>query len=106
MASTYFDTPAHSKTEANPLGVKGIDHIEFIVDDADQWRDFFVQKYGMAARFFADEASGMKGRRAHVVGQGRINFVLAELRVEVLKRIFCAGTSIVMATACLTWRFA
>jgi 4-hydroxyphenylpyruvate dioxygenase len=78
MATTYFDAPVHPKSAANPLGVKGIDHIEFIVDDADQWRDFFVEKYGMTTRFYADEKSGVKGRRAHVVGQGRINFVLAE----------------------------
>ena len=78
MATTFFETPAHPKAEANPLGVKGIDHIEFIVDDADQWRDFFVERFGMAPRFYADERSGVKGRRAHVVGQGRINFLLAE----------------------------
>lgn len=78
MATTYFETPAHPKAETNPLGIKGIDHIEFIVDDADQWRDFFVQKYGMTPRFYADEKSGVKGRRAHVVGQGRINFLVAE----------------------------
>ncbi len=78
MATTFFETPSHARTEANPLGIKGIDHIEFIVDNADQWRDYFVERFGMAARFYADEQSGVKGRRAHVVGQGRINFLLAE----------------------------
>src|SRR5882724_8737504 len=78
MATTYFEPHPETRAETNPLGVKGIDHIEFIVDDADQWRDFFVGKYGMACRFYADEQSGVKGRRAHVVGQGRINFLLAE----------------------------
>jgi 4-hydroxyphenylpyruvate dioxygenase len=78
MATTFFEKPAGTRTDANPLGIKGIDHIEFIVDDADRWRDFFVGKYGMACRFYADEKSGVKGRRAHVVGQGRINFLLAE----------------------------
>lgn len=78
MATTFFETPAHPRVQINPLGIKGIDHIEFIVDDADQWRDFFVNKYGMATRFYADEKSGVIGRRAHVVGQGRINFLLAE----------------------------
>ena len=77
MSTTYFAKPPARPTPANPLGVKGIDHIEFIVDDADQWRDFFVQKYGMAPRFYADAATGVKGRRAHVVGQGRINFIVA-----------------------------
>jgi 4-hydroxyphenylpyruvate dioxygenase len=78
MATTFFETTADRKTHGNPLGLKGIDHIEFIVDDADQWRDFFVNKYGMASRFYADEKSGVPGRRAHVVGQGRINFLVAE----------------------------
>jgi len=78
MSRTFFDTTQSRKTGINPLGIKGIDHIEFIVDDADQWRDFFVNKYGMSARYYADEKSGVKGRRAHVVGQGRINFIVAE----------------------------
>src|SRR3954469_8076946 len=78
MATTFFETRAHPKSDTNPLGIKGIDHIEFIVDNADQWRDFFVDKFGMACRFYADEKSGVKGRRAHVVGQGRINSLLAE----------------------------
>src|SRR5687768_2202243 len=71
MATTFFDRAAEPKVAANPLGIKGIDHIEFIVDDADQWRDFFVEKYGMTTRFYGDESTGVKGRRAHVVGQGR-----------------------------------
>src|SRR5882757_1962374 len=78
MSTTYFDTPADKKTISNPLGLKGVDHIEFIVDNADQWRDFFVTKYGMSRRFYADANSGVIGRRAHVVGQGRINFLVAE----------------------------
>jgi 4-hydroxyphenylpyruvate dioxygenase len=78
MATTFFETPVHPTAEANPLGVKGIDHIEFIVDDADQWRNYFVDRFGMVPRFYADGSTGVTGRRAHVVGQGRINFLLAE----------------------------
>lgn len=78
MSTTFFEKPAAKKTDANPLGLKGVDHIEFIVDDADQWRDFFVNKYGMTPRYYADLSTGVKGRRAHVVGQGRINFLVAE----------------------------
>lgn len=77
MSTTFFE-PTIKSAHANPLGLRGIDHIEFIVDDADQWRDFFVRKYGMACRYYADETTGVKGRRAHVVGQGRINFIVAE----------------------------
>jgi 4-hydroxyphenylpyruvate dioxygenase len=78
MSTTFFEPATEKKAAANPLGLKGIDHIEFIVDNADQWRDFFVNKFGMSCRFYADARSGVKGRRAHVVGQGRINFLLAE----------------------------
>src|SRR5258707_8677455 len=78
MSTTYFETPADKKTAANPLGLKGVDHIEFIVDNVDQWRDFFVNKYGMTVRAYGDAQSGLKGRRAFVVGQGRVNFLVAE----------------------------
>ncbi len=62
----------------NPLGVKGIDHIEFILDDADKWRDYYVNRFGMYPRAYAGPETGIKGRRAHIVGQGRVNFLLAE----------------------------
>jgi len=78
MSTTYFATPTDKKTLTNPLGLKGVDHIEFIVDRADQWRDFFVNQYGMSVRAYGDQASGLKGRRAWVVGQGRVNFLVAE----------------------------
>ncbi|HKB90890.1 MAG TPA: 4-hydroxyphenylpyruvate dioxygenase [Opitutaceae bacterium] len=78
MSTTYFESSVDHSTGINPLGVKGIDHIEFIVDDADTWCEFFVNKYGMARRAYADSKTGVKGRRAHVVGQGRINFLIAE----------------------------
>jgi 4-hydroxyphenylpyruvate dioxygenase len=78
MSTTFFEKPKQRKADANPLGLRGVDHIEFIVDNADQWRDFFRDRYGMTARFYADEKTGVKGRRAHVVGQGRINFIVAE----------------------------
>lgn len=78
MSRTFFDKPVERKTAANPLGLKQFDHIEFWVDSADQWRDFFVQKYGMVPRAYGDAKTGLKGRRAHVVGQGRVNFMVTE----------------------------
>lgn len=77
MSTTVFKSEK-PKALNNPLGIKWIDHIEFLVDDADQWRDHFEQKFGMYRRAYADDKSGVKGRRAHVVGQGRINFLVAE----------------------------
>jgi 4-hydroxyphenylpyruvate dioxygenase len=78
MSRTFFEKPLERKTGVNPLGLRGFDHIEFYVDRADQWRDFFVGKYGMFPRAYGDATTGLTGRRAHVVGQGRVNFVISE----------------------------
>ena len=78
MSRTFFEKPVERKTGINPLGLRGFDHIEFYVDSADQWRDFFVKKYGMTNRAYGDNSTGLPGRRAHVVGQGRVNFVVSE----------------------------
>src|SRR6266446_6350287 len=77
MSTTVFEKKKTPAEVSNPLGIKGIDHIEFIVDDANNWRDYFMKDFGMAPRAYADEKS-RPGRRAHVVGQGRINFLIAE----------------------------
>ncbi len=77
MSTTVFEKKKTPAEVSNPLGIKGIDHIEFIVDDANNWRDYFMNNFGMAPRAYADEKS-RPGRRAHVVGQGRINFLIAE----------------------------
>jgi 4-hydroxyphenylpyruvate dioxygenase len=78
MSRTFFDQPVERKTGVNPLGLKRIDHIEFYVDNADQWRDFFVSKYGMTPRAYGDTTTGLAGRRSHLLGQGRVNFVVSE----------------------------
>src|SRR5580692_6942326 len=78
MSTTFFEPRTERTATSNPLGLKGVDHIEFIVDNADQWRDYFVGRFGMACRFYADAKTGVRGRRAHVVGQGRVNFLIAE----------------------------
>ncbi|MDA7950909.1 MAG: 4-hydroxyphenylpyruvate dioxygenase [Pirellulaceae bacterium] len=67
-----------SRAHINPLGLRSIDHIEFIVDNADEWADYHVQCMGMQKRAYGDESTGLKGRRAFVVGQGRVNFIFAE----------------------------
>ena len=78
MSRTFFDKPVERKSGINPLGLKNFDHLEFYVDSADQWRDFFVKKYGMSLRAYGDTTTGLQGRRSHVVGQGRVNFVVSE----------------------------
>jgi len=62
----------------NPLGIKGIDHLEFYVDDAEKWANYYLNGYGMYKRGYGDPSTGLKGRRAFVVGQGRVNFLFAE----------------------------
>ncbi len=66
------------KTHANPLGIKGIDHLEFFVDDAEKWAEYYLNGYGMYRRGYGDPSTGLKGRKAVVVGQGRVNFLFAE----------------------------
>ena len=78
MSRTFFEKPVERKTGVNPLGLRGFDHVDFFVDRADQWRDFFVEKYGMFPRAYGDASTGLAGRRSHVVGQGRVNFVVSE----------------------------
>ena len=62
----------------NPLGVRAIDHLEFIVDDVEKWADYHIQNLGLCRRAEGDTSTGLEGRRAIVVGQGRVNFLFAE----------------------------
>jgi 4-hydroxyphenylpyruvate dioxygenase len=67
-----------STTADNPLGIRGIDHIEFFVDDAENWAEFHERCLGMCRRSQGGPSTGLKGRKSIVVGQGRINFLFAE----------------------------
>lgn len=62
----------------NPLGVRAIDHLEYIVDDVDQWAQYHIENLGLCRRAEGDTSTGLAGRRAIVVGQGRVNFLFAE----------------------------
>lgn len=70
------------KETANPLGIRTIDHLEFFVDDVDKWVAYHESKLGLYQRSKGDESTGLKGRRAVVVGQGRVNFLFAEAQGE------------------------
>lgn len=78
--SQVIDSPAASSPAhaGNPLGIRGIDHIEFYVDDAEAWAAYHESRLGMYRRAQGDPSTGLKGRRAIVVGQGRVNFLFAE----------------------------
>lgn len=76
--ATSTPKPAVESKDYNPLGIRGIDHIEFFVDDAEKWAEFHERCLGMCRRSRGDESTGVKGRKAIVVGQGRINFLFAE----------------------------
>src|SRR5439155_1043630 len=71
-------TSQPKRTDYNPLGIKGVDHIEFIVDDADAWAHFHQHKLGMYRRAAGDTSTGLKGRKAVICGQGRVNFLFAQ----------------------------
>ena len=62
----------------NPLGIRSIDHVEFIVDDADKWTGYYERCFGMNRRAYGDTSTGVAGRKAYLVGEGRINFLFAE----------------------------
>lgn len=79
MSVTAVSLEAKKSTRGdNPLGVTGIDHVEFFVDDAEAWARWHEHKLGMRRRAKADPSTGAKGRRAVIVGQGRINFLFAQ----------------------------
>ena len=74
-APTAAQTPVH---EDNPLGIRGIDHIEFFVDDVERWAEYHERCLGMCRRSQGDASTGLVGRKTIVVGQGRINFLFAQ----------------------------
>ncbi|MDW8261890.1 MAG: 4-hydroxyphenylpyruvate dioxygenase [Phycisphaerales bacterium] len=79
MSVTAVSMEARKSTRGeNPLGITGIDHVEFYVDDAEKWVRWHESKLGMRRRAMCDPSTGRKGRRGIVVGQGRINFLFAE----------------------------
>lgn len=67
-----------SATSQNPLGVKGVDHIEFYVDDVEKWAEYYLNGYGMYRRGYGGPETGLQGRKAIVVGQGRVNFLFVQ----------------------------
>ncbi|MCZ7646990.1 MAG: 4-hydroxyphenylpyruvate dioxygenase [Planctomycetota bacterium] len=62
----------------NPLGLRGIDHLEFFVDDAERWANYYIENYGMYHRGYGDTSTGLNGRKAFIVGQGRVTFLFAQ----------------------------
>ncbi|MFN4241637.1 MAG: 4-hydroxyphenylpyruvate dioxygenase [Tepidisphaerales bacterium] len=81
MSAVSMPLPKVSKSEGredNPLGIRGIDHIEFFVNDAEAWAEYHERCLGMCRRSMGDASTGLRGRKAIVVGQGRINFLFAE----------------------------
>jgi 4-hydroxyphenylpyruvate dioxygenase len=87
-------------SKGNPMTVRGIDHILFYVDNADQWARWHEDVMGMRRRAVGDPSTGLEGRKAIVVGQGRINFVFAEpagsgpMRDEVARHIETHGNGV------------
>ncbi len=79
MTTAISSPPSSSDAkDHNPLGIRGIDHLEFFVDDVEKWAEFHERCLGMCRRSRGDVSTGLKGRKAIVVGQGRINFLFAE----------------------------
>jgi 4-hydroxyphenylpyruvate dioxygenase len=62
----------------NKLGVKGIDYIEFYVDDASTWASYYINNFGMCLKAVGTPSTGLNGRASMVVGQGRVVFVFTQ----------------------------
>lgn len=75
MSSASTEAP-HSL--ANPLGIRVIDHLKYYVDDVEKWSDFHERQLGLFRRAVGDSSTGLKGQKAIVCGQGRVNFVFIE----------------------------
>jgi len=66
----------------NPLGIKRFDHVEFYVDDVEAWAEYHVTKLGLFKRAYGNASTGLFGRKAILVGQGRVNFLFVEAEGE------------------------
>jgi 4-hydroxyphenylpyruvate dioxygenase len=69
---------AEHDSHGNPLGVRSFHHIEFWVDDARAWAEHFRTGFGLQPRAYGGPETGLAGRRSHVVGQGRVNYVFTQ----------------------------
>jgi 4-hydroxyphenylpyruvate dioxygenase len=67
---------AHPVDENDRMPVHGIDHVEFYVGNAAQAAFYFTRAYGFTESAYSGLETGHRGRRSHVLEQGRIRFVL------------------------------
>jgi 4-hydroxyphenylpyruvate dioxygenase len=74
----WDDLEKQRRVSNNPLGIKRFDHVEFYVDDCEKWADYHVQKLGLYRRAYGNEDTGLIGRKAVLVGQGRVNFLFVQ----------------------------
>ena len=62
--------------ENDRMPVHGIDHVEFYVGNAAQAAYYFTRAFGFTETAYAGLETGARGRRSHVLEQGRIRIVL------------------------------
>jgi 4-hydroxyphenylpyruvate dioxygenase len=67
---------AHPVDENDRMPVHGIDHVEFYVGNAAQAAFYFTRAYGFTETAYSGLETGHRGRRSHVLEQGRIRLVL------------------------------
>jgi 4-hydroxyphenylpyruvate dioxygenase len=70
------DAIAHPVDENDRMPVHGIDHVEFYVGNAAQAAFYFTRAFGFTETAYSGLETGHRGRRSHVLEQGRIRFVL------------------------------
>ncbi len=74
---------------AHPLHLKGIHHIELIVENAVQASYYYRKAFGFAQLAYLGPETGTKGRASHVLGNDRVRLVLtAPLTHEDPRNVF------------------
>ena len=73
LAPRTVTPPVH---ENDRMPVHGIDHVEFYVGNAAQAAYYFVHAFGFTETAYRGLETGHRGRKSHVLEQGRIRLVL------------------------------
>jgi 4-hydroxyphenylpyruvate dioxygenase len=97
MSAASESTQPNTRTGADFLPLKGIDHIEFYVGNARQAAYFYRAAFGMSLVAYAGPETGQRDRASYVLQQGKIRFVLTTaLRSDnpIAEHVHCHGDGV------------
>ncbi|MBS1800569.1 MAG: 4-hydroxyphenylpyruvate dioxygenase [Acidobacteria bacterium] len=76
MGTVHEPAPANTHPPTDFLPLKGTDHVEFYVGNAQQAAYFYRAAFGMSLVAYSGPETGQRDRASYVVQQGKIRFVL------------------------------